>query len=272
MKIIFLLGVPRSGTTLITNHLTQFDNTCYLPRSLRLLEKIGLGWWFGLAKLMARFSECFPSLGLNWRQHDGGEIFWKKFETTQNPDKRRKLLESAVYPDASPNHVFINKRIANVNFLDMLAETFSDATLIHIKRNPLDTVQSILDRRKKNIGRLDSRWGVFVRDMPEQHPDPIVDCSVQYMKIYEKIEYKAFAFNTNLSIFYEEYCNDHDRILSSLSEKLGLVGTLPNIQNTVCRNKQYNSEFANKVLVSLSETRSCSLFKTVLALKALYEV
>lgn len=272
MKIVFLLGVPRSGTTLITNHLTHFDNTCFLPRSLRLLEKIGLGCWCGLAKLMARFSGCFPSLGLRWHQHDGGEIFWKRFEATQGPEKRRKLLEKAVYPDASNSRVFINKRIANVNLLDILIKTFPEATLLHIKRNPLDTVQSILSRRKKNFGTMNKRWGVFVPDMPEQYSDPVIDCSIQYMKIYEKIEDYMSFFSASQTVAYEDYCEHPGMSLESLSQKIGLVGALPDTQNIASRNREHRPEFAKSVLNTLGQTQSITLANTVTALKALYEV
>lgn len=267
MKLVFIVGVPRSGTTLVANRLTSLENSCYLPKSLRVLERIGLGSCFDTAKYMASLSKKLSYIGAGWDKHDGGGQFWSVFESIEDRENRRTMLFSAAYPDTSTNRVFINKRIANVNQLDLLAQTFPEAILMHVKRNPLDTIQSILNRREKLMGSMSKRWGVFVEDMPKQNQDPIVDCALQYRKIYELIENKKTIFSNFLSVQYEEFCADPKKELNSLSTLLGVQSASLDCGGIASRNQKHNADFSKKVIDVLSLTTSDTLLRTAAALK-----
>lgn len=253
------MGVPRSGTTLVAGRLCGIGNSCYLPKSLRVLERFGLGSCFGIAKGMASLSGNLSCLGASWGKHDGGGQFWAMFGSIKDREKRRALLLSATYPEASSDRVFINKRIENVNQLDLLAQTFPEAALIHVKRNPLDTVKSILTRRQVELGSVDKRWGVFTEDMPEKNEDPIVDSAFQYRKIYELIERKKHLFAECLSVTYEDFCSNPEKELDRLLTRLSLDAATLNYMGIACRNKEHKPDFAKKVTDVLSESSSKTL-------------
>lgn len=254
-RYVFIVGVPRSGTTLITKILANSLNACYLPKSLRILERFGLGGCFSLAKLMAKFSERYPYLRLDWHYHDGGsDKFWNNFKSIKCKEKRRIFLNNAAYPEVSAERVFFNKRIANVNQLELLAVTFPDATLLHIKRDPVDTIKSILNRRKKIMGSTAKRWGVFTGGEPNKSLSPIIDCAFQYRFIYEKIEDKKSLFSNFLTVNYEGFCATPNSQIKCISENICLKGCLVRKHEISRRDPSFPENITADVINVLSES------------------
>jgi hypothetical protein len=248
LKYIFIVGVPRSGTTVITKHLCQFNNVSYIPRSYRLLEKLDIHQSSFLGKLIANLSNKYRNLKLRLHEHDGGNLVWNKFYSVNNKFEQKKFIDRISFnPTNNTKCIFINKRIANVNFLNELSSVFKDSTLIHIKRDPIDTIISILNRRKKLFGTMEKRWGVFPDNMPEKNNNPIIDCTLQYMKIYELIEESKFLFKNYTEINYSEFCSNPDKILTSIAQEINLTGSIPSTNQIKLRNNISSKEIIENV-------------------------
>lgn len=261
-KYVFILGVPRSGTTVLAKLLASFSNTSYLPYSFKILEKYGLQNNINLALKMAIISKKINCFDLNWDNHFGGNNIWHRFLSIKDYSEKKRLIdESAFQNDIQDNNIFINKRIANVNILSELANTFYNSILIHVKRDPLDTIISIKNQRLKKHNNPNVRWGVFTENMYAQFDDPIIDISWQFVLIYDKIVESKILFSKYIDIDYEELCNNPEYILNSLKNLIGFKGEISNTNHLKLVKHLQDNEIANKVYSILKNSKSEELKK-----------
>jgi hypothetical protein len=230
---LFVVGAPRSGTSILSNCLTRYSNVSFCPRSLQYLNKYNITN-ATLIKLLALYSFYFKKQGLNLHLEGKSDILWNHFMKLDDPIKRKRLIDNiSMFSSKNTNCVFVNKRIANVNMLEELSLAFPNSAIVHISRDPVDTIMSILNMRKKTFGTFDQRWGVFVKEMPKQNSDPIVDCAIQYMKIMEVIEQAKNLFNTFIDVSYRDFCHNPFEILTVIAKKtnhLGCLNSIPEVR------------------------------------------
>lgn len=110
---IFIVGMPRSGTTLLAELLAHHPRVCNrgeLPWIARFAERPGLVGTPNPADLQSA-AASYAALS---RQDDGGDARW-----------------------------FIDKQPLNFRYIDLMLAMFPDAKIIHCQRNPRDTALSL---------------------------------------------------------------------------------------------------------------------------------
>ncbi|HEX5959815.1 MAG TPA: sulfotransferase [Rhodanobacteraceae bacterium] len=110
---IFIVGMPRSGTTLIAELLSRYPKVCNrgeLPWVATLSERPGLSGSPGRAELQ-RAAETYAAQS---RRDDAGDTHW-----------------------------FLDKQPLNFCYIDLILAMFPDAKIIHCQRNPRDTALSL---------------------------------------------------------------------------------------------------------------------------------
>jgi tetratricopeptide (TPR) repeat protein len=129
IKPIFVVGMPRSGTTLteqiIASH-SQADGAGELKRLDRMARKLADGK--GMAEILAKMVEAGPSR-------------WKAI-----PQQYLNLL-NAVAPGAPR---VVDKMPHNFAHLGFIRLCFPNARIIHCRRNPLDNFISAFQNRMSN--------------------------------------------------------------------------------------------------------------------------
>ena len=172
---------------------------------------------------MADFSWRFPNLGLEWHCHTGGGRIWDRTLARRSRAERKALIDASRFPQRAHNRVFINKRIANLTHLTEIASTFPGVRAIHIRRDPVDTVMSLLHMRQQKYRSRSARWGFIPPDMPSSVPNPIEDCVWQYRKIRELIDDAMPMFCAAIVIDYHTFCRNTSGTLTELNTFLGLA-------------------------------------------------
>ncbi len=119
-KIIFIVGLPRSGTTLVHQLLSSSDNT----------------FGFGESRFLNEFFE----------NNIFNENFLSKLLNKKNSEKELIKISNEIgekYNSISKKNIFIDKMPPNYNWIGFIKLIFPNSKVVHIKRNIKDNILSI---------------------------------------------------------------------------------------------------------------------------------
>lgn len=164
---LFVVGVPRSGTTVVIQHVINSLVFAYFPNLAKQHPKacITFGWW---AKRRYRLEPSYESsYGIIHgavAPSDGWDIFHRWFPCYEldRPVKEDRLHELRTIVRAFESIFgapFANKNNANSVRIAHLLSLFPDARFIHISRDLGDTVASVLKSREANKVPATEWWG-----------------------------------------------------------------------------------------------------------------
>lgn len=240
LPIIYIVGVPRSGTTLLSQLLS-----CYLP----------VGY---IDNLIARFWQR-PSVGIRLSQsllgNDGRKAirfdsrhgttqgvegphefgyFWRHWlaldraETHKLTDQEAGCIDLVGLKQVLENEI-LNEFASPVLFKNVIcgfqAEILSRAhpasLFVWIKREPEDVVRSILKCRMERYGRYDAWWSlkpstytqlVKIESPVKQVLGQVMDCMREFENELSKPEVKSLAVN------YSSLIERPDMVLAEICE------------------------------------------------------
>jgi len=168
---IFIVGLPRSGSTLIESMLTSSDENLYSYGechvfNMSLLEQIG-------PKI---YSEKFDS---------------RKFKFIVNHTELKKsILKKYSQFSQTDNKKFVDKSLENIFNIEFIKSIYPRAKFIHTFRNPLDSVISIYQSMLPDLS-----WTHTVEDILIY-----VDNYYKVLKYFKK-KYSDIIFDINLEEF-----------------------------------------------------------------------
>ena len=148
-KPVFVVGMPRSGTTLVESILGSHP-ACHMGGELSLLEEVRLG---------------LEGTGANRRDAADLPALWRALDADAMSAAGRRYAEAVetLAPDAAR---VVDKMPHNFVNLWLVALMLPDARIIHCRRNPLDTCVSIFTQvfRKSHAYKNDLRTlGLYYR-------------------------------------------------------------------------------------------------------------
>lgn len=244
---IFILGLPRSGTTLMSQIIfNHFDLAC-------------------TNNLISRFWEA-PLVGANLSRITVGKekdssykSFYAKTDHITSPHEFsyfwRKMLHIDDPGNYDPNEVakkinwdHLKNIIVNMNhvfgsgmvfktleysgfFLEQFSKLFTKSLFIYVKRNPLDTAISIAKARMTFNNNLTDWWGSYpleynsIKDKPfeTQIAGQMFHLKAMFEKNIKDFPHKVVKVN------YEEVCNDPQKFFNEVRSK---IKSLYNIEFT----------------------------------------
>lgn len=250
-RVVFIIGAPRSGTTLLYQALVSrfrfgyFDNI-----SGRLYLAPGLGLYLSrLARLRRTFTSSFHSShgsakGLfepneaahfwkRWFPDEAHYISWEKVKTmdlTYMTTVVRTLSRIAGAP-------FLFKRVYNSVRLSALSSALPEALFVVCHRDTLEIARSMLNSRKMSNTDLNAWWGVKPKRYDNFEDRPWSEqIAAQIYDIYSQIAEDARRIGSNrfYHIHYSELCENPrvvieqvGRFVESHGFSLEEQGTLP---------------------------------------------
>ena len=179
---IFIIGLPRSGSTLVESLISQSSDQIH---SFGEFHAINMSIFDQIASII--YSEKFD---------------YKNFKFIINKDKfQNSLIER--YGNIK-NKIFIDKSLENFFNIDIILQFFPNAKFLHTFRNFNDSIIGIYQRMMpdlswshdiKNILEYANNYKTIINHFKNKYPDHIMDVNLEKLTLDKKKEsQKIFEF------------------------------------------------------------------------------
>jgi hypothetical protein len=235
---IFILGLPRGGTTLVYQTLCHCFELAYTPMLTNYLPFApALTTWF-CRKRQARYSSDFEShYGMTKGTASPGEgVMWniwflkdKHYQKGSDLEegKARQIVSLVGRVERISGRPFVNKNLKHYNYLGVLAELFPAAVFLVVLRQPRDVAFSILRARIEKQGdpktwysTKPSSYAHLLQLPPEKSVvGQIKGLMEDLQKDIQRIGPDRFAV-----LCYEDFCNSPPGKIKGLRDFMGSHG------------------------------------------------
>lgn len=216
---LFIVGAPRSGTTVVYQHVVHRFRTAYFPNLSRRFPRACVSA-AGVVRLSgespptheSRFGEVEGA----GAPSDGWEVFHRWFPRYDYsvPIREARLHELRTIVrllERVYEAPFVNKNNSNSVRIRTLRRLFPDALLMHVRRDLAATVDSILRGRRANRIPRDEWWGA----PPPQFLDSTFDDELervvaQVWGVRQRIrsDLEEIPEGQRTTVSYEGFCAD----------------------------------------------------------------
>lgn len=225
---VFILGAPRSGSTLLYQLLLRHFNTAYISNLMALAPCKMVD----IAKRLKRYhfvpmvkESHFGYIKGAFSPSEAGAIqrFW--FEDDRLPEEIVWLRNTFILLSAIWDGPLIIKNLFNLFRLDRIRSIIPEARFIHIRRNYSFNAQSLLLARRKHNGSERIWWSI----KPEGYEETL-DKPPEFQVVWQilKTEKRIRDFcslldpEDHIHIDYEELCNDYTMTIETISDWLNI--------------------------------------------------
>ena len=240
IPVVFIIGAPRSGSTILYQVITSFLDVNYINNFIDLTrENINVG--FCLSKKLINdgphnsFKSDFGKTADEGLNAPSEGMFWykwlpkdKHYVTRKDvSEKNKKLLKRKVA-------AILNKYrkpliIKNLSFsvrLDLLFDVFPDARIIVIKRNKIDNALSILKGRHMNGVPENKMWSILPQNFLDLEMEPDEETLVvkQIYSIEKQIhdDIQLYPESQRIEINYEDLLKTPEEIINNIKSFLSV--------------------------------------------------
>lgn len=231
---IFIIGVPRSGTTLLYQLITRSLEVAYLSN----LMAEHYDHPCTISYCLSRLDGCTPpdnyksSYGetAGWRAPSQGWQFWARwFPGDQgyvgrgeiSSTSRREMRNTIGLIEKIYGRPFVNKNLSLGVRLQPLNEAFPEALFIRIQRDRADNAQSLLKGRKEYTGDINN----WISVKPSAYEmikgkDPITQVCEQIYYLEDDInrDIRLIGEDRCLNLSYTELCQEPREVIEKIME------------------------------------------------------
>ena len=251
---VFIVGSPRSGTTVLYQLLCKHTNFSYINNFI--------GHWYRIPILAAKaYTVLFQGgneleLNSNFgksKNHYGpnefGEFWYKYYSKTHSfKNQNKKSAEKLKMEIAAITKIFekpiLLKNVVNSMRIESLSNIFDNSTFIVIERDKLDNAQSILNARISLHNNKNHQSAVITPSMRDNPSLPFYkDIINQLNDIHLNIESSFKRLDKDKSIFieYEDLCNNTPKVLKTILQKLNSRGLNLNEKGQIPRQLNFST-------------------------------
>jgi hypothetical protein len=250
---IFVVGMPRSGTTIISEVLSAHEDLGWFPNYFeklpfipqvsvltRILNIPKIGWYLRgkkkqgsslssyIRRILPHCSEAFSV----WARHCGQKFLWEYMIDQIASEKEKNSISTTI----AKVLFFQGKKrffakLTGPPRMNYLNSIFPDAFFINVIRDPRATVSSLLRVPFwKNAGGHDKEWwrNGLGRESIQQWIDsgksPIVLSSLQWKQVVEVAWHEKENIDEDryMEIHYEEFVRDPFKVTEDIADGVNL--------------------------------------------------
>lgn len=235
---VFIIGMPRGGTTLVYQTLCHCFNLSYTPMlTNRIPFAPAFAAWWALRKQPDYKSDFKSYYGKNRRMSSPGEsTIWNLFfEMDRRYDrlddlplwKVRELRRIVGRIERIGGGPFINKNLRNNHRIKVLSEIFPSLIVLVVLRNPREAAISLLNGRIKNLGDPESWFSIKpsnYKELCKETPEKAVVGQVKGI-IDDLISDSALIPKERLGVIhYEDFCRTPMAVMKNFQTFTGNLG------------------------------------------------
>ncbi|GGC13288.1 hypothetical protein GCM10011494_35210 [Novosphingobium endophyticum] len=195
---VFIVGVPRSGTTVVYQAMTTAWHFAYInnvtarfPRSIARASRLLRAHRWAVSKEFRNFAGGTPgSAGPNeavavWAHAFPSDTHEAVQPEEVDPDRERWLVASVACLADQFQAPFISKTPCNSLRISALASIFPKALFVVVKRNLLEVAQSLLAARRQRCGNERGHYSVIPRGLEKRGNLPPVEYVAEQVSLTE---------------------------------------------------------------------------------------
>ena len=231
---LFIIGLPRGGTTLVYQVLCHSLQVAYTPMlSNSLVFAPSLAAWLSRRRSSHYSSDFASDYGMSAGLASPGEggmwnlWFDKDRSYTRLDDleswKARQVVRLIGRTERIGQGPFLNKNLRHNNRLGVLAGLFPHAVFLVVLRDPRDTAVSLLQGRIQKEGDPASWYSVKPRSydrIKNLEPGQSVASQVRELILDLREDMETIGLNRFAAIDYQEFCNGPAATLNRVVEFL----------------------------------------------------
>jgi hypothetical protein len=234
---LFILGLPRSGTTLVYQYIVHRLPVAYLTNGADKYAQFPCLVTGGRRLAYGRDRSSFQSrygkvpgpvapheAGAVWGRFFGFHDYVRLDEIARDDILTLQRILACVewmFGDAP----FVNKNVKHLLRLPVLASIFPEARFLIVNRNLEDVALSLLRGRYANMGTASDFWSVRppnAEELVDLPPHEQVPRQLLALKDRLRHDVRSIADDRAFFVDYEAFCDTPDRLIDRISSTLGV--------------------------------------------------
>ncbi len=232
LPLIFIIGAPRSGTTLFYQTLARFLSVTYFTNLSALFPRAPITASRKFARLIEkkRFDDhsfygnvaglAAPNDGFHiWNRWFGADRYRAPQQIRADAKHEMKIFFNAWQTAfAKP---FLNKNNRNTDCVTLLASIFEHAYFLEVRRDPVYVAQSLLLARLRIQGSQEIGWGLHSPTHGAPGKNHIAQVCEQVFSIEKKLraDRQCLAPERFMEVSYERFCHNPVEIVQKISQR-----------------------------------------------------
>lgn len=233
--VLFILGLPRSGTTLIYQYVVHRLSVAYFTNGVgRYYLAPCLATWAQHTchdEYRSDFTSRYGSVTGPMAPHEAGR-FWGRFfgfdeyilpEDVSTRDRRTMRRTVAFVQHIFGALPFVNKNVKHLLRIPALASIFPNAVFLRVHRDWSDVALSLLRARYEHLDDPTNWWSARPPNHQRLASRPVDEQIAHQLRgLHRKMndDLSALPAHRVLSVNYESFCDAPDRLVHTIRSQI----------------------------------------------------
>lgn len=268
---IWIVGAPRSGTTLTYQLFCRYFESYYLTNRvasryrISLLARYAERFLINDTLIPSSFKSNFGNTKFPGDPHEGGQFFYQFFpkedpytEVEDLSRDQKKSFRNLIEAISSPQEMFISKNTFHSLRIQVLSDVFPGSVFVWVRRETDATVYSILKTREKLNIPDNEWWGVKPPGWEKVLDSPVIERTIWQVHETENIietdlkKMEAAYFE----VHYKQICESPMETMEDFERKFELKKhrrkTLSNIPDSFTYSELPDDPLSKKIKQALA--------------------